>query len=665
MRYYNLFKIYSLLIGTLCLTGCIDDDLPKCMDESSSQIVPEDQYGLGFTVTLDRMGGTRAVELYDQEKIDKMENYIDPEKFRVLFFDSKEQFLFESKSRWVKRESNDASSTVWFVSVPFYTYGNDMDYNWEFDSIRKVLTREDFQIVLLVNRPLNEYASDYKTTGGTSGGGGESGWFYNNNPDWKKSDSRFLDGGFINSNPKKIFDIHHSQYDAVYMNKCSVDGMQNYNNGEGFYNFIMGVSEEYPLYIHPITGMKCNTMMGSYNSWVDWVGEDVDPTDDLYHSNYEQINDGSYKRVRLPSEKHPIPMYGTQKFKAIDPEDWKQGTTFTLGRVEKEYKDKAISLLRSSVKLELITPKSKGKLEWAALYYSNIYSRCEPMDIWTPTDEIWYNGVTPDDKGSHDCEMEAIKAYGPISKSGDITNSADRTAKSLKDFQQRISWFYGSWIEKGWTFGSLGVDEVTSNGDYDYPRVFNPMTQRNETISYGMDVNPVYEDANNYHYIVYTGERNLNDPSNLSILGGNGSAITNSTCVFWIIKFENNTNVYMLPVTDYSNGSNKANAITPVTNRPNDNLKTLVDGERGSNGLDAYAMQVRETSAYSWPLIRNHVYKIYLTSSTRGGDEIHVWSEHSFTKDICFSDKIIRSQDQKKALEDVKIGTLDKSIIKK
>lgn len=614
---YKLKNLYilSLLFGLINLTASCTDEYLTEEDSEVEMAVPAGQFALGFTVTLDAMGGNG-----DFNPMEEWENYIDPQKFRVLFFDDQERFLFESKSRWVKKQTSDNTNTSWYVSVPFYSYGNDNDYNWEFDDIRDALMRNDFKIALLVNRPLYEYSSDYSNKDNGDDGGKRSGWFDNGGPHWTRNNSRF--GAPVNDSIKYIFDLHHSQFDPVYSNKSRPTGY----TGEGFYDFVADEPKD--------PDNDTNAMMGSFKSWVDWDGEKVD------NANYVTINETDYKRIVLPSKEHPIPMYGVQDFKKIDPKDWKDGTTFNLGR-KGDVVDLPISLLRSCVKVELVVPKD---VEWAVLMYSNICSRCEPLNVWTPTNELWCKGTD-----YNNCnEMDAILAYGPMSRATD-TNSG------LDGYRKRLSWFYGAWKdkelkegEKKWTFGTFGTANFAPAGAYGYPQIYNPIIQRNETaVVYSSKVShknlKIWKNGDNYHLIAYTGERNLNDPSSLTTIAGSGSAY-NTPMVFWQIMFKNDTKVYFIPITDYSNTKNTARNIGTVTDDGR-NLKDLgrYGAVTGTNKISIlnYESNIRnqDTDSYPYPLIRNHVYRLYM-SGTRGDDEMMISSQHSYSKSICFPEAV-------------------------
>lgn len=653
----NIF-IVSLFLGfTSSLYSCTDDVLLEEGDVNRAPELLDDQFALGFTVTLDAMGEDNAFN-----PMKEWENYIDPQKFRVLFFDDQERFLFESKSRWVKRESNSQNSTAWYVSVPFYNYGNDLDegYDWDFDAIRNALLDRDFKIALLVNRPLHEYASDYATAGNGIDGVGRSGWFDNSGPHWKKHNSYY---GYTEADSvRRIFDLHHCSADPVYLNKSKPQS--NYN-GEGFYDFIMdGDLEE---------TKQAKFILSPFKSWVVWEGEETDKKNQvpLYGTAT------GMRKTLHPSAQHPIPMYGVQNFKSIDPDDWKPGTTIDLSRNKQRVKDGKteniidlpISLLRSCVKLELVVPRA---VEWAVLNYSNICSRCEPMDVWTPTNEIW--GAAHSQYGTN-CEMDAISAYGPLSTSSDPElNETDPT-----EYRKKLSWFYGAWKEKPlkagekrWDFG-LTEDEFGENEGYQYPKIYNCMIQRNSNVCVykagEVDENlQLYSNNGKYHLIAYTGERNLNDPNNLNNIRGSGS-VGNNLLVFWMVKFTGDDEIRVIPITDYENTSNSARNLATITKDESKTLNELFQKAPAKNNkisINDYAKNVwnKQVDSYPLPLIRNHVYRLYM-SGTRSGDDMVITSEHTYSKSICFPEHLKRKEGASSFKKDApKSATLNTATIK-
>lgn len=553
------YKILSILFAFMVLTSCIDDDLVACMEE-----VPEDitnGYSLNFTVTLDEMGGMRSSSGLGNP-MKEIENYIDLEKFRILFFNHEDKFLFESKSRWVKKLENSDDYSRWFVSVPVFPYGNDTE-DWNWDEIRKALRSKKFKIAILANRPGQDMALKFDKTGQPEE------WFDNTGPHWGADDAV---GG---SSVKDVFDLHHSQYDPIYTNK-SWPSDKDYPNNP-YYGF---VTEE-----DTYKGNKVRTM-SSTSSWVNW-----DKISSTYNCKYSI----------LPSEDHPIPMYGIQEFEPL--QDWKEGTTFNLIRET----DKPISLLRSVVKLELVIPKSANdQMKYVFVMYPNIYARCEPMNVWTPTDELWgesHSGICPD--------WNHLAAYGPVSRKGDSESNS-----TSSDYKQRMLWFYGAWREKGWfkddseSESRFNVLTTEGFGKDTYPQIFNSCIQRNTAVLCAPDNgNDFSDDGDGYfRYIVYVGERNVNDPSNLSKMGANTSGAP--TIIHW--RFNLNNQEYNIPLTDYKNVSDVNEIVSNSASWDKDNKGNP------TSAINSYEQAVQDMSSSlpkPWPLIRNHVYQITLAKT--------------------------------------------------
>lgn len=582
-------------------TSCEDVEL---IEEDSSVSLLEDyqkEYTLNLAVTLDNMGGTARDILDPMEEI---ENYISPEKFRVLFFDDKDKFLFESKSRRVKKLSTNTDHSEWLVSVPFYDSGNDTEYSWEWDTIREALTKKRFKVAILANRPEIECYPDL-----TNNNLGPSKNFDNSGPKWKREDR----------GKKDIFDLHHCQWDPIYTDK----GRKNRDGKEGFYEFIMERNLNEP---DPLKQLE----MGATSCWVDH-GPTL--TDD--GKQYDYGGKQPRRRWRHPTQDYPIPMYGVQVFEPVT--NWVKGTPFNLSDIlrggNKDYAYKSISLLRSVVKLELLIPKTLNgvnvaKPTYISLWYSNIYARCEPMNVWDPTEDIW------EDDHDNDCEWKYIMNYGALATSSSPTGTATSNDNSFYAYRQVLSWFYGAWRDKGWSFGTLGkssntYDKATlSTSTTPYPKVFNTCIQRNQIVMLDelTDVNSKYNDGY-YHYIVYTGERNVNDPSDLHNIGDENSG--KPTVIYWM--FNIGKDLYSLPIRDYSTynaGLKQTNVFNP--DKP----------VEPSNTVGAYEKLVRSNpknkNYMPWPLIRNHVYRMTLTASRADDGEVPVRIEDLSSKSIKF-----------------------------
>lgn len=571
-----IYRLALTFLPIMTATGCSDNLTMNGDEPGGEEPQYESGYSLSFSVSLDDMGGpgTRISAAYGDDKLKEYENYIDVEKFRVLFFDSEDKFLFESKNRWIKKLDTgpDVTKSEWYVSVPFFTYGNEDAWDW--GTIRKALTKGNFKIALLVNRPDKDWYPGFAATSMANQAElSAPGWIDNTGPHWTPQ----------HTGVKNIFDLHHCQYDRIYTAKGDV---------AKYYDFIMEVN-----------GDATRPELGATSSWVDWDGSSSMKT--------------GKRPFRMPSYDHPIPMYGVQVFDKISETEWREGTTYKLTRTGV---DKSISLLRSVVRLELLIPRNVTGLNdpnFVALCYPNVYARCEPMDVWTPTDQLW----SEENKGNtvqadiNTCsEINRILKYGVIAKNGDANPS------TKIDYQKRLAWFYGAWMqEKGWDFGTHS--SVLKNSDVEGiirekgiapPKIFNSCIQRNSVVY--CDNNKV-NDNSYFRYVVYTGERNINDPSDLNGLGNSNSG--KPTVVYWM--FNQGSKLYAAPITDYSNNKNPAYSITVDTHNT-----TVGSGEEKHKYMnDTYMQNIMSKTDIRdlpWPLVRNHVYRIYI-GKTKGEEK--------------------------------------------
>lgn len=643
--------LLTLIVFT-ALTSCTDDEL--IVDDNDVPEEVRNGFSLSFTTTLDKMGGATATrgifsDLRSTAKeLEEMESYIDVQKFRVLFFagenfnEKKEKdpdndkFLFESTSRWVKKQSTTDGYSSWFVSVPVFGYGNDRDHNWNWDKIKEFLQTKKFKVAILANRPDLEWNMGITNKNNNKDTLTQFGWFDNTGPHWTQKNTLW------GNNTKKIFDLHHCQWDPIYEGKNWDNETPAYLN---VYDFITGK-------VGPDEGEEKNygkPSMGATSTWVSWENNDTD---------FDSKEWG--KRYWLhPSKDHPIPMYGIQEFDPIPEDQWKQGTIFNLNREAGSSGsidgDKPISLLRSVVKLELLIPK-EIEPKYVTLFYPNIYARCEPLDIWTPTNQIWEdeNGNPHSDAN---CELSSIMGYGAVTNTPNKpTGNGTDTQKSIKAYQERMSWFYGLWLEKApeWNFGSLGRDNVVKedpdNKGLRYPKIFNTCIQRNTYVV--CDNNAVvrdYDDGYN-HWVVYCGERNINDPSKLFSIWNSGNG--EPTVIYWMISANGHT--YCIPLTDYQNKPSTDTAVTEtilVDAKDKSNKGPFIDAPPSGSVMNPYELIVQNGRAQlkPWPLLRNHVYRFTIESipgtrsartATKNGspstDNFMIKSENLYSKSISF-----------------------------
>lgn len=661
------FLIFSLLIGGSLglLSSCKDDDLVLNPDEEDEQIF-FDIPSLSVTLTVDNLGGEpQAFSLdprYDQ--LVKNESYLDPQNCRILFFDSQNNFLFESKSRYVKKlETTSGEAGRWTVTVPFFTYGNDgnhsydnkdLDFDWDWKAIKAKLTSEPFKIAIMANHPERDFNMGIKGRTLDAGGAETSTnidadvvvadqWYRNDGPNWTHKNSVCYTGS--DRDVKTIIDLHHCQRDLIYKGKNhdqyhpnSANGnygeahVEAYHENLGFYDVICDYE--------PSDTKRQYPMMGPTVGWVDF--RDDDSRKDSYGLGQ--------RNPRLPSEDYPIPMYGIQQFEAISPGEWIDGTTYRLDRPT----DKAISLLRSCVKLELFIPSSYT-VDRVTLVYANIYSRCEPLNIWDPTETIWTAGHDLSNPGTirdDDCEWKRIWKFGPMTAPTSIGRQASKDS-----LQKKLSWQYRKWADVGWHFGrgkqnaAAGQQWAKTASEFramESPDIFNPCVQRNNYVVLEKGIN-FFSDVPGYtHIVTYTGERAVNDGSNLTNIGNTGSG--NPVAVYWevCLKKQGSSNGYRLSmaITDYK--SNAAKAYEVTTYSGGSGYPPKLENSMGGSGKYFQRVQSKDASTpVPYPLIRNHTYKMTLTGTnnpnmaTKGGDgdyapEFNINSEVKFSRSISF-----------------------------
>lgn len=595
MRKYSLLTIVFLgaaLLSVSCVSDAILDET-----DSTEEKLFSDCYSLNFVVTLDKLGGgieSRAIVDSDPYHITKYENYINLERFRILFFDDNDLFLFESKNRWVKEIESNANFSSWFVSVPFGPFGDDsygpgQEYDWEGIRARLTDPNRKFKVAILANRPAQLLYPGFMDSELKL----ENGVFDNDGPYWGPKDT----------GKRTIFELHHYQYDIIYTDKGK------HGDGLSYYDFVMG---------------DIHTTRPTMGSAVHWVNCDDNQKVD--------IGSLSMRKVLMPSEEHPIPMYGMQEFDPIPAALWKEGTPFDLSNLPSsafpnvDYNYRSISLLRSCVRLDLRIPKTVKngqKPTFVTLWYSNIYSRTEPMDTWTPTDQIWK------EDHDHDCEWLSILNYGPV-----VSNTAPGNGTTKEAYQQRMSWFYGAWLEKGWKFETITGSRVTPvapTADTPYPRIFNTCIQRNKAISCETAYVSDYTD-NYHHWVVYTGERNVNDVNTLPNMP------SNPYIACFIISWDN-SKYYCIPLLNY-----RENKVSGIFGPHTDDVTKGTWPTAMNTFMNS--LPSKRGNELPYPLVRNHIYRFTLTNSntttraTEDLEDLSISSEVLQSADINFSEQV-------------------------
>lgn len=666
MKILNKLYLSCVWIPLVAMFSCTDDgvmpEAPETQPEDTwvDPNIPDEiknGYSITFNMSLDPYGGpgTRTTNT-DLLNID---NFIDLEKVRILFFvcanegngtkaeadtthvtyyspnrnqekkpfftGKNDHFLFESKSRWVSQLQDDESTTAqWQVTAPVFTYGNNDEYRWE--DIRYTLENYPFKVVILANRPDVVNFGDFDgkfgeevvyPTGRGPIWGPEDTWIpVERRKEEEKDDPKW------NSQPT-INDLHHCQWDAVYASKNSGDKSSTSNpyGGSGVYSFIMLNPKENEAKDNGKIKQPSNekdeieftNRMGALSTW---TYKPDGKTNYYFHPNYSQ----------------GIPMYGVQVFDPIP--DWKEGSPYNVSAKHTgqsgELIRKNIYLLRSLVKIELIIPRQmedkNGKMKditvsSASLRFSNVMARCEPLDVATPMERIWHN---EHESNNDPCEWFNIQEYGPIinKKVEDDTNGQG----SALVLQDRMAWFYGAWRD-WWHFnmGKSGVTGLEDVGSFDrystkpYPRIFNPVIQRNDDANIA---ECLVDNDDSYHYVIYTGERNINDPTQFGQT--DSYKVYNAKSVYFMFKA--NDVDYIVPLCNYATGS------LASTFKFDPNLDSTGTATQEGSTKKFWDQMGKSTNPDDWnyAFLRNHVYTFTIRSfgdyNDRGGIDVKVVS---------------------------------------
>lgn len=315
---------------------------------------------------------------------------------------------------------------------------------------------------------------------------------------------------------------------------------------------------------------------------------------EMIHKKYLYDSD---RRTLLPSSHQLIPMYGIQEFDPVG-DYWIPGEVFDLshynGYHNPGYNHKPIYLLRSVAKVELfISTQFKENYEAGnklGLEYRpriimrsmNRRARCMPLDIVTPTEQIWANV---------DQEMLNIQEYGPF---------YDSSTSDYKVFQNRLAWYFSLWENMWdwkWNGYALDVDRTLES-----PHVYNAKIDRSDFVRF-IRVNTEKEaEASGFeHYVFYMPEKAIDDPDDAGELKANpkvahielrlkGEPVLN-------LDDDNHDRIYFV---DYSKSNN-------IPQRNEERWKTY---------------EKSDAMKYHWPIIRNHVYRYHVYP--QGVDDIQV-----------------------------------------
>lgn len=362
-----------------------------------------------------------------------------------------------------------------------------------------------------------------------------------------------------------------------------------------------------------------------------------------------------------PGPNQGIPMYGVQNYTAIG--EWQRGTTINL--------PDNISLVRALARVEVYIPRNLGEPKHVYMRNMNRLARCEPMDVHSPTGDIWTENHYIKGSNINDeklCEWFRIQKYGP--SYGDKLSSTTYT--------DWLSWFYGSWQKDGVGEGNEAIHwkndgdkaNYTYNRDRGYyvpnttltgwkenepfsyseysdgmkpPHLFNPYYYQNDFCRF-LYAGPVTEKGKAYNkYILYLPEKNIDDPSIIGNLKSDprvphieyrfppkGSTNPGEEEIAGAaVDAYNNTeynlddnDCYRIYFTNYGGKdySEEDDSEIQSLTEPNPIFKS---GAIGREDYDEYERS-NANLRYHWPILRNHVYKFYLGENGPENPEIHV-----------------------------------------
>ena len=275
------------------------------------------------------------------------------------------------------------------------------------------------------------------------------------------------------------------------------------------------------------------------------------------------------RRGRLPGEseefKQLIPMYGIQEFTPIG-KFLIPGQTLNLsesGDAKITYKGDKVYLLRSLAKVELFMPENWNPTH-IVMRSMNRTNRCEPVDVSTPTNELWKNV---------DQEIQNIASQGVFY---DANNNKTNGETKMK-------WFYGAWPEN-------------ENTATDCPHIYNCRIQRTD---YARILKTKLQPRTGYtRYVLYMPEKNIDDPTNVKTDGADWSS--NPKVAHIELRF-NSTN------DDLNLEDNDCYRIYFATTQQ---YKSVPDPKSDPS---TYEKNLTKSNNGHYPIMRNHIYRFTLS----------------------------------------------------
>lgn len=321
-----------------------------------------------------------------------------------------------------------------------------------------------------------------------------------------------------------------------------------------------------------------------------------------------------------PSEDNPIPMYGVQNFTKLG-DNWEEGTTFDISAARDQEDIKPISLIRSLAKVEVYLPNKAKHIYMRSM---NRTARCEPIDVETPTNELWSSDHSPGQ-----CEWFNVQTYGTGYKYFD-GDPPSKNADQLNDYTNWLSWFYGSWRyndngqEKNgnvwkWDFNShnggvnVNVPKPDNNKIPSYPHLFYPDINRSDFCHM---LYMGYEEGKGYKYILYMPDKNITDPNYV----GFQQSIAKVPHIEY--RYDDNTNnlednnCYRIYFTNYNSSGVNLGPYNPfIANvKPTEYEPRYERNQKESNDWWGTTIIEEDHLSYHWPIMRNHIYEFIVRS---------------------------------------------------
>ena len=275
-------------------------------------------------------------------------------------------------------------------------------------------------------------------------------------------------------------------------------------------------------------------------------------------------------RTGLTPKDQLIPMYGIQKYDKLG-DVWVKGTTFDLSNFNhlgpSDYHYADISLLRSVAKVELLIPH-KLQANHVFLRSQNRMARCEPVDLYSSTGEVWENVGNNESNEDDETEWSKVRFRNPF------LNSSD-------SYYNDLNWYYSNY------------DKFKSTN---FPQIINPKINRSDFTEF-IQANQT-KDID--RYVLYVPEKFVDDPNDV---GDNTSRPKVCHIEFRLygdpVSNLDDDNCYRIYFIE--------NGVVADENFEYPDFKKPEGEDKYNTWENTYENQVDYLQQH-WPIIRNHVY---------------------------------------------------------